>query len=868
MCASSSAAYPGSARPRRVDPGWVALLLLFLLSLPLVTPRLYAVDSVEYFSYLPSILFDGDLDFTNEYRYFQQENPQAGIEGVLDKRDPTTGLPLNVAPVGTALFWSPAYLLVHGGILLARALGASVEADGLSRPYTLAVCYASVLYAFAGLYLSYRLCRRFFSPFASALAVAVVWLATPAFFYSHANPPWSHSVSLFAVALFIFTWHNTRERPTPARFFALGLLGGLVALVREQDIVFLLIPTVEALAAWRRGAARPLPALLGRPVLLAAGTLLTFSPQLAVYRVLGGHFAPNPTVAGKFTWWSPYFFQVLGDPHYGLLVWCPVLIPALAGLFFLSRRDRLLGLALGIAFLAQVYLTGAYLTWMGPGSFGPRRFIAGTVIFSLGLAAFLSFLREKGWPAWGLVALGGLFVAWNLGLIANWILYPEERTSGLLWDRLPSRLLWEIPRQVPDFLRRLFLERGSLYRNPGGHYPPFPQSSNGPPQTIGPLEQACHHAIIGRIKGMPMRVALVHDYLNQYGGAERVLEVLHALYSDAPVYTSLYDPRAMPETFRHWDIRTSFLQRLPRRVSLARLYLAWYPYAFESFDLRGYDLIVSSSSAFAKGVIPPAGARHICYCHNPARFLWDTPSYLEGESLGRSAGWFLSGVLHRLRLWDVAVNLRVDAFIANSHTVAARIARYYRRESTVIHPPVDVSSFPIAQKEGRYFLAGGRLVPHKRLDLAVTACSRLKVPLVVFGEGRDRVRLERLAGPTVRFVGRVSETELRRLYLGCRALLFPGEEDFGIAPLEAMACGRPVIAYGAGGALETVVAGRTGLFFCPQEEEALVEALASFRDGDFDPAQLRRHAEQFDVPRFQEKIRDLVQQVWDSGRER
>jgi len=362
-----------------------------------------------------------------------------------------------------------------------------------------------------------------------------------------------------------------------------------------------------------------------------------------------------------------------------------------------------------------------------------------------------------------------------------------------------------------------------------------------------------------------MRVALVHDYLNQYGGAERVLEVLHTLYPDAPVYTSLYDRRAMPETFRRWDIRTSFLQRLPRRVALARLYLAWYPRAFESFDLRGYDLILSSSSAFAKGVIPPVGAIHICYCHNPARFLWDTASYLEYEALGRPAAWLLAGTLHRLRLWDVAVNLRVDAFIANSRTVAARIARYYRRESTVIHPPVEVSSFPLAEGKGQYFLAGGRLVPHKRLDIAIAACTRLKLPLVVFGQGRDRARLERLAGPTVRFVGRVSEEELRRLYLDCRALLFPGEEDFGLAPLEAMACGRPVIAYGAGGALETVVAGRTGLLFTPQEEEALAEVLAAFRDGDFNPAEIRRHAEQFDVPRFQEKIRDLVQTVRESA---
>lgn len=462
---------PRSARLRRVDLGWVALLILFLLSLPLVTPRLYASDSVKYFSYLPSLLFDGDLDFTDEYTYFRQHNPASISEGIL-KRDPVTGLPLNDAAVGTALLWAPAYLLAHGGVLLARALGASVVADGLSQPYLVAVCYASTLYAFAGLLLAYRLGRRFFAPFPSALAVAVIWLATPAFFYSHVSPPWSHSASLFAVALFLNVWHDTRERRTPAQFFLLGLLGGLVALVREQDGLFLLIPAVEAAWAYagplrRRDWGKILP-LLGRHVLLLLGAFLSFAPQLAVYRILNGRFGPNPTVSGKFTWWSPHFFQVLGDPHYGLLVWSPVVILALVGLALLWRRDRLLALALGLAFLAEVYITGAFLTWMGPGSFGPRRFINCTALFALGLAALISYAREKRMPAWALSGLGALFVAWNAGLIAQWVLYPSDRQAGLLWEHLPRRIFLEIPAQGLDLVRRLLFQREQFYHKPGG----------------------------------------------------------------------------------------------------------------------------------------------------------------------------------------------------------------------------------------------------------------------------------------------------------------------------------------------------------------------------------------------------------------
>lgn len=466
------ASRPGWIRRFRTDPGWLALIVLFLVSLPLVTPRIYAVDSVEYFVYLPSLLFDGDLDFSDEYAYFLRLNPHAGIEGVLNKRDPSTGLPLNVAPVGTALLWSPAYLVAHGIVLLLRVLGVPVTPDGLSRPYILAVCYASTLYAFAGLLLAYRLCRRLFAPFPSALAVSVVWLATPAFFYSHASPPWSHSASLFAVALFLTVWYGTGADSPRRRFFLLGLLGGLVALVREQDGLFLLLAAVDGILTYggivRQKAWRRVLPLLGRHTLLAAGAALAFSPQMLVYRVLNGRLGPNPTVSGKFDWASPHFFQVLFDPHYGLIVWSPVVLLALLGFLLLFRRDRRLGGGAALAFLAQVYLAGCFLTWQGPGSFGQRRFINCVVLFALGLAALIALAQKKRWPVWLLTGLGGIFVLWNAGLMANWILYPAERNAGLLWDRLPRRLLLELPRQAADLLWRLFLARHTLYRNPGG----------------------------------------------------------------------------------------------------------------------------------------------------------------------------------------------------------------------------------------------------------------------------------------------------------------------------------------------------------------------------------------------------------------
>lgn len=356
---------------------------------------------------------------------------------------------------------------------------------------------------------------------------------------------------------------------------------------------------------------------------------------------------------------------------------------------------------------------------------------------------------------------------------------------------------------------------------------------------------------------MTMHVAIIHDYLNQYGGAERVLEALHDLHPDAPVYTSLYDPQAMPEFYRSWDIRTSWMQKLPGWRRHFQKYFLLYPSAFESFDLSDYDLILSSSSAYAKGVIPAPGARHICYCHTPMRFAWRTDDYIKREGFGRLQRAVLPLMLSYVRLWDVATTPRVDQFVANSREVAARIARYYGRTATVIAPPVDLSPYrPPAP--GNFYLAGGRLIPYKRLDLVIRAFTALGLPLKVFGDGRDRERLEALAGSNVEFLGQISEEQRRDLFASCKAFIFPGEEDFGITPLEAMSAGRPVIAYAAGGALETVIEGVTGQFFYEQSAAAIAAAVATARVDCYDPAVIRRHAERFSREVFLARMREVI----------
>ena len=349
-----------------------------------------------------------------------------------------------------------------------------------------------------------------------------------------------------------------------------------------------------------------------------------------------------------------------------------------------------------------------------------------------------------------------------------------------------------------------------------------------------------------------MKLALVASWLNQYGGAERVLEAAHELFPDAPVFTSTYRGAVMPEAYQTWDVRASFFDSIP--LANKRLLLPLYPAAFESFDLRGYDIILSITSAFAHGVRVPPGARHICYCLTPARFLWNYADYIERERIGRLPRLILPFFIARLRAWDRRVADRVTQFIAISGTVRARIAQYYQRDATIIHPPVVVERFAVSRARDDFFLILSRLVPYKRIDLAVQAFNELGLPLIVAGDGRDRPRLQALAKPNVRFVERPSDEQARDLLARCRAFLFPGEEDFGITPLEANACGKPVIAFAGGGALETIVEGVTGEFYREPTAASLANVVCAFDDGKFDALTMRRHAEKFSVAVFKEKL--------------
>jgi len=367
-----------------------------------------------------------------------------------------------------------------------------------------------------------------------------------------------------------------------------------------------------------------------------------------------------------------------------------------------------------------------------------------------------------------------------------------------------------------------------------------------------------------------MKVALVHDYLNQMGGAERVVLALHEIFPEAPIYTSIYDPGRVDTAFHSIDIRTSFMQKLPLVKKHHQPFLPFYPFAMERLDLQGYDLILSSSSAFGKGVITRPETMHICYCHTPMRWCWNYDEYVQRERLGGIARNILPFFITGLRVWDQTSSMRVDHFIANSPVVADRIRKYYRRDAVVIPPPVEASrfTFDATTRAEEYFLIVSRLMPYKRIDLAIEACNRLQLPLVIIGGGRDENRLKSIAGPTIRFMGRLSDEEVLHYYAHCRAFILPGEEDFGITPLEAQASGRPVIAYAAGGALASVIDSVTGTFFQKQNVESLVEVLESFDERRYDPQTIRNHALEFDKPRFHRRILQFIEAKMSEGKTR
>ncbi len=474
-----------------LDRGILALLLVFMLTLPLFTPRIYATDEIKYFSYLHSIFFDRDVNFYNDYTYFYNTNPKKYADfkaSVIDKPN-EQGLPNNEGPVGSAILWTPFYGVAHGVALLGQAVGLkSFKPDGFSTPYVWAVTLGSLIYGFLGVLFSYLFAANFVPRFWAAFGAIVIWLATPVIFYLSLTPPMSHANSFFLIALWLWLWYRTREwcvdakgRFTPgvrrgSMWLLLGVLGGLTTIVREQDGTVLIIAALESLYLYWKGGFRP--KLLFGNVLFLVGFGLALVPQFIVYLALNGRLGPGKVVGDKLQFLSPEVpGRMLGllfaNPDHGLFWWSPVLLPALVGLGLMLRDRplRFVTLLLLAAFLAELYISAAFQTWTMRGSFGPRRLIGISPLFVLGLGYLSWRLTERGpkpglkWPRRAVVTAGVLFVVWNFGLI---IQFSAIRTEETRKDLDPARVVVDqftaVPGKLVETAQKFLFDREKFYK--------------------------------------------------------------------------------------------------------------------------------------------------------------------------------------------------------------------------------------------------------------------------------------------------------------------------------------------------------------------------------------------------------------------
>jgi len=364
-----------------------------------------------------------------------------------------------------------------------------------------------------------------------------------------------------------------------------------------------------------------------------------------------------------------------------------------------------------------------------------------------------------------------------------------------------------------------------------------------------------------------MRVALVYDRVNKIGGAERVLEALHEIFPDAPLYTAVYNPKTAPWAEK-FNVIPSFLNKFPFAKRSHEVYPWLTPLAFESFDFSEFEVVISVTSEAAKGIITKPKTFHICYCLTPTRYLW---SGYEDYFSNKIFRFLTRPVVSHLRHWDKIAAQRPDVFIAISKNVAQRIKKYYGRDSEVIYPSVDTEKWRMESGEwriGEYFLVVSRLVPYKKVDIAIQAFNKLGLPLKIVGIGREMGRLKRMAKKNIEFLGQLTDFQLLSYYQRCQAVIFPQEEDFGLVPLEAQACGKPVIAYRGGGALETVIESKTGEFFEKQTSESLEVAVKSFKPEKFKPEDCRRNAERFSQEIFKKKFKEFVEKEWQKKKQR
>ncbi len=471
------------ARFARIDRGLLALALVFVLTLPLLTPRVAASDEIEYFSYLHSLVFDHDLDFRNEYEHFCNLDPQDCAdsrfrETFLDNKTPT-GLQINFGPIGSALLWSPFYLVAHGVTLALSASGSTIPADGYSAPYIFAISFGSLLYGWIGLALSYRIAREYVGKKIALAATLTILFATNAVYYLYIAPAMSHAPSLFASALFVFVWFRTRESRAAGNYRAwalLGVCGALMTMVREQEAIFVLLPLVEsgfklltAKNAENAKIKREIPLrswqfnyLAGFATMLATW-FLAFTPQFAVYKILNGNFLPAKDVTQKFTFDGAHLGEVLFSNLHGLFSWTPITLFAVLGLFLLSRRDRVLALAFVIAFAAELYLLGSFSTWFGGAAFGMRRFVNCTVLFVIGLAMLIETLRARV-PLPALATIGALFILWNLFFIVQFATGMIPRAQPIEFSTLAYNQVFIVPPRLADLAYRFVTARATFYK--------------------------------------------------------------------------------------------------------------------------------------------------------------------------------------------------------------------------------------------------------------------------------------------------------------------------------------------------------------------------------------------------------------------
>lgn len=365
-----------------------------------------------------------------------------------------------------------------------------------------------------------------------------------------------------------------------------------------------------------------------------------------------------------------------------------------------------------------------------------------------------------------------------------------------------------------------------------------------------------------------MKIALVHDYLVQYGGAERVLECFCELFPYAHIYTIVYDEKLMHGAFGDRKVHTSFLQKFPLAKKRHRIFPMLMPLAIEQFDFSDYDIVLSDSSSYAKGIITGPDTLHICYMHTPMRYAWDDcQKYTREFSFPSVVKKIVPFLVNYLRVWDRVSVDRVDKLIANSNFVSKRIQKYYRKDSVVINPPVSIDKFYVEKdenKRGDYFLIVGRLLAYKRVDIAIQAFNKLGLPLKIIGRGPEMKRLKKIAGPNIEFLGRVEDEDLPRYYAECQAFIFPQEEDFGIVAIEAMASGRPLIAYKGGDIVENMEDGKTGVFFDRQTPDEIIGAVKRFRSHKYDQEYIRSIAEKFDRDNFKKKIKYFVESEFEN----